>query len=217
MSQSIDDTDEPDRTTLDSRVRNLAQHDVSRRKVMVASAAGAGVASLSGCVSGLGGDGASSDGAAGEDEAPNYVVTSHVYTTHDIGNFQHAHFGASCAPQYQFVPGQLVGFRVGIWDPETGDQLTNDDVDAVTISFDGPTNFDDLELEWNGDDEEHPAEQWSARLRNTENAEPGEYKYTVHVTDDDADYQYVGIWENTFTFIEPSEAPPTVTPTPSEG
>lgn len=212
----MDDTDQLDVDVLDSDVQRFTGPDVSRRKLMVASAAGAGVASLSGCVSGLAGDGASGDQEDGEGEMPNYVVTSHVYTTHHIDEYQHAHFGASCAPQYQFVPGMLVGFRVGIWDPDTGEQLSNDDVDAVTISFDGPTDFDDLELEWNGDDEEHPAEQWSARLRNTENAEPGRYKYTVHVTDDDANYQYVGIWENTFTFLDPSEAPPTVTPTPDE-
>lgn len=212
------DPDDPNVSTVGNQMRSIAQQDVSRRSMMVASAAGAGMASLSGCVSGLGGGGSGADGedgsADGEAETPNYVVTSHIYTTHDIGNFQHTHFGASCAPQYQFVPGQLVGFRVGIWDPDTGDQLTNDDVDGVSISFEGPTSFDDIELEWNGDDEEHPAEQWSARLRQTEGAEPGQYKYTVHVTDDDANYRYVGIWENTFTLIDPEQAPPTATPTP---
>ncbi|MFB6353555.1 MAG: hypothetical protein ABEJ92_05660 [Halobacteriales archaeon] len=214
----MDETDESEVNGLDSPMQTIAGHDVSRRKLMVASAAGAGVASLSGCISGLGGGGSSGDqtGTA-EEETPNYVVTSHVYVTHDVGNFKHSHFAASCAPQYQFVPGQLIGFRVGLWDPETGKQLTDEDVQSVTISFEGPSDVKDLKLEWNGDDKEHAAQQWSARLRNTSDLKPGQYKYTVHVTDDDANYQYVGIWENTFTILKPSKAPPTVTPTPSGG
>lgn len=188
---------------------------VTRRKLMVTSAVGAGAASLAGCVSGIGG-GDSASGGADDGHAKNYVVTSHVYVTHDVGSFQHTHFAASCAPQYQFVPGQLVGFRVGIWDPETGEQLTNDDVESVRITFDGPTSFDPLDLEWNGDDEEHPAEQWSARLRNTEGAEPGQYKYTIEITDGEANFRNVGIWENTFTILEPGSVA-TATPTPSGG
>lgn len=229
MTNPTDEAEQKESTATEERIRRLADHDVSRRTLLATSGVGA-AAGLSGC-SGLGGGGTPTPRVIERERTVvrevevtpepgpgQYVVTSHVFVTGDIGDFQHTHFASSCAPQYQFVPGQTIGFRVGIWDPETGEQLTDDDLDAVTISVDGPTTFGPLECEWNGDDEEHPADQWSVSLRATDDAPPGEYTWTVSVTDSDseAEFRHVGIWSNTFTFLDPSQVA-TATPTPTGG
>lgn len=229
MSEQSDEPDDPENPAEQTTAKRLADHDLSRRKILLTGGVGA-AAGLSGC-SGLGGGETPTPRViektvieertvektvkvTPEPEPESYVVTSHVFVTGDVEGFEHTHFAASCAPQYQFVPGQTIGFRVGIWDPDTGEQLTNEDLESVTITVEGPTDFGPLECDWNGDDEEHPADQWSVSLRDTDNAPAGQYKWTVSVTDSDAEFRSVGIWENTFTMLE-SGSVPTVTPTPT--
>ncbi len=234
MTEPTDDPDETDETESPTRLQSVTDHDVSRRKILLTGGVGA-AAGLSGC-SGLGGGGQQSPTPRVIEETrtvvkertvevtptpqpEDYVVTSHVFVTGDIEDFEHTHFAASCAPQYQFVPGQTIGFRVGIWDPDTGEQLTNEDLDAVTITVEGPMNTE-LECGWDGDNEEHPADQWSASWRETSDAPAGQYTWTVNITDSDSDAEFrkVGIWENTFTMMESGSVPtktPTPTPTPS--
>ncbi|MFB6253849.1 MAG: hypothetical protein ABEI06_04505 [Halobacteriaceae archaeon] len=191
----------------------LDELDLSRRRLLATSAVGMTAMSLSGCVSGGGGGKQQTTKATPED----FVVTSHLYVTHDVGKYKTNGFAASCAPQYQFVPGQRIGIRVGIYKAETGKIVGDKVVKEVTATFDGPSQLPELQIKWAGDNEEHPAQQWAGTLNQkaTKGAKPGQYSYTIHVTIPEADIHKLGIITHTFTLLDPSKVP-TKTPT-SEG
>jgi hypothetical protein len=92
-----------------------------------------------------------------------------------------------------------VVFYVGIFDPETGEQLTDEDLESVVVDVDGSES---VELGWAGDDEENPAEEWGGSYVLSEDIEPGTYSYTVEVTDGDANFHTVGILEDSIEVIE---------------
>jgi hypothetical protein len=92
-------------------------------------------------------------------------------------------------------------FYVGIYDPDTGDQLTDEDLDAVNVSINGET----VELGWAGDDEENPAQEWAGSWVIPDGTETGSLSYTVEVTTGDANCRDVGILENSIEIIEYSD------------
>ncbi|MFB6197478.1 MAG: hypothetical protein ABEI52_04315, partial [Halobacteriaceae archaeon] len=62
-----------------------------------------------------------------------------------------------------------------------------------------------IEAKWDGDNEEHPADQWTIRLRNTKDAKPGTYKYTIKVSDHAKNIYDVGIASEQFVFLDPAK------------
>ncbi|MFW6376816.1 MAG: hypothetical protein ACOC0F_02470 [archaeon] len=134
-----------------------------------------------------------------ETEPKDYVVTDDVITGSEYVPEGFDGFASSCAPSRTFVPGMEPVFKVGVYDPETGDSVGTDVLDAVNVNIDGgPT----AELEWVGDAEEDPAREWSGTWLIPDDAEPDTYDYTVEVTNDDADFHDVGILESSINVIE---------------
>mgnify|MGYP000721688389 CR=1 FL=1 len=174
---------------------------LSRRKFVAGSAAGFATVTLAGC-SGEEGEPATTDEpTTAEPQPENYVVTddiivSSAYVPPNMG------FASSCSPSRTFAPGMHPVFKIGVYDPETGDVLGNDELDGVTVNIDG---YDSVELAWSGDDEEHPADEWGASWAIPEDAEPGSVSYTVEVTDGDANFTNVGILESSFQIIDYSQ------------
>jgi hypothetical protein len=127
----------------------------------------------------------------------NYVVTAETGTGSQ-GVPGSAQFVSACSATRRFVPGMQAIFYVGIYDPDTGEQLTDEDLDAVNVSINGET----VELAWAGDDEEDPAQEWAGSWTIPEGTETGSLSYTVEVTNGDANYRDVGILENSIEIIE---------------
>lgn len=185
---------------------------ISRRTFVAGSAAGWASVALAGC-SGGGTDTESPTettetetesptGTVSETPAPqpeNFVVTDEIITGSEYVPPGYDGFASSCAPSRTFVPGMQPVFKIGVFDPATGDQLGNDALDGVGVNIDsGPT----VELAWGGDAEENPAEEWSGNWVIPEDTEPGSMSYTVEVSGGDGNYHNVGILENSFEVIE---------------
>jgi len=136
--------------------------------------------------------------ATPEPEPENYVVTAETGT----GSVpEGAAFASACSATRRFVPGMMVVWYVGIYDPETGDQLTDEDLESVVINVDGGP---EVELGWAGDDEENPAQEWGGSWTLPGDISTGTYAYTVEVqvADDEANFRTVGILEDAFEVIE---------------
>ncbi|MEA1930803.1 MAG: hypothetical protein U9O06_04545 [Euryarchaeota archaeon] len=164
----------------------------TRRRLLATGAATWATVGLAGCT----GSGDDSDG--GSSGARNYVVTAETGAGSE-GVPESAGFISACSASRRFVPGMQVVFYVGIFDPETGEQLTDEDLDSVVVNVDGSES---VELSWAGDDEENPADEWGGSYVLSEDIEPGTYSYTVEVSNGDANYQTVGILEDSFEVIE---------------
>jgi len=130
-------------------------------------------------------------------EPENYVVTAETGAGSE--GVPDASFVSSCAPSTRFVPGMQVVFYVGIYDPETGDQLTDEDLESAVVNIDGGQS---VELGWAGDDEENAAQEWAGSYVIPEDTETGTKSYSVEVTDGDANFRWVGILEDSFEVIE---------------
>lgn len=174
--------------------------DSTRRKFLVTNAAVWTSASLAGC----GGQGQEETTTAAPTtttpEPPkNFVVTDDMIASGDIP--AGATFAASCAPTRKFVPGMHAVWKVGVYDPATGEQLTNDDLDGVTVEFTN-RDYETVALQWAGDDEEHPHKEWNGSLAIPEGAKPGTVKYDVKISNGDDNYQHVGVAANEFEIIE---------------
>ncbi|MFB6138015.1 MAG: hypothetical protein ABEJ42_06710 [Halobacteriaceae archaeon] len=188
--------------------------DSTRRKVLVTGAAWTS-AGLAGCGSGGGGDGGTTTSATQATTsttttptAPppaNYVVTDDMGTGSE-GIPAGESFVSSCSPTRTFVPGMHAIWYVGVYDPQTGDQLTDEDISSLSVTF-PERDWDAVELTWAGDDEEHPADEWNGAMVIPEGASPGTVKYTISVTvtDGNSTVREVGILANEFEIIEYTE------------
>jgi hypothetical protein len=138
--------------------------------------------------------------ATPEPEPENFVVTAETGTGSE-GVPENAAFASACAATRRFVPGMQVIFYVGIYDPETGDQLTDEQLESVVVNVDGGES---VELGWAGDDEENPAQEWAGSYVLPEDTSTGTKPYTVEVTvaDGEANFHTVGILEDSFEVIE---------------
>ena len=174
----------------------------TRRRLLVTGAATWASVGLAGCSSDDSGTPTSNQTADGpgpnETEPSNYVVTAETGTGSE-GVPANASFASACAATRRFVPGMQVIFYVGIYDPDTGDQLTDDDLESVSVNVEGGPTVD---LGWAGDDEENPAQEWAGSYVLPEDTETGTMPYTVEVTNGDANYRTVGILEDSFEVIE---------------
>lgn len=130
----------------------------------------------------------------------NYVVTDDMAAGSE-GIPAGASFVSSCAPTRKFIPGMHAVWHVGVYDPETGEQLSNDTLDGITVEFTN-RDWDPAELQWAGDDEEHPSEEWNGSKTIPEGTEAGTVQYTINISNGDANYRQVGIAANEFEIIE---------------
>jgi hypothetical protein len=141
---------------------------------------------------------APTDTATPAPQPENYVVTAETATGSE-GVPQNAGFVSSCSATRKFVPGMQMIFYVGIYDPETGEQLTDEDLDSVVVNVDGGPS---VELGWAGDDEENPAEEWGGATVLSDDISTGSYSYTVEISGGDGNFRTVGILEDSFEVIE---------------
>ena len=86
----------------------------------------------------------------------------------------------SCASIGRFSRGMEVGLHVGIYDPETGDPLGADAIDAVTIEF-PDADYGPVELNWEGAHEAYDRDTWGSKIVTDADTEPGTYEYEVVV------------------------------------
>ncbi|MFW5922140.1 MAG: hypothetical protein ACOCRC_02410, partial [Halodesulfurarchaeum sp.] len=142
---------------------------------------------------------ATTEETTAEPEPENFVVTDDIIVSSSYVPENYG-FAQACSPSRMFVPEMVPVFKIGVYDPETGDVLGNDTLDSVSVNIDG---YETVDLAWGGDAEEDPADEWGGSWTIPEDAEPGEVSYTVEVTGgDDANFTNVGILESSFTIIE---------------
>ena len=209
MSQPSDQQDSNEESTNLEEISQAGRGNTTRRRLL-ASGAAAWATVLAGCSGGGDGEGTSTETATQSEPEPeptetpepspqpeNYVVTAETGTGSE-GVPESAQFVSACSSTRRFVPGMHAIFYVGIYDPDTGEQLTDEDLDAVNVSIDDET----VELGWAGDDEENPAQEWAGSWTIPEGTETDSLSYTVEVTDGDANYRDVGILENSIEIIE---------------
>lgn len=158
----------------------------TRRKFVAGSSATWASVSLAGC---LGGE----DDQGQEDETPTYVVTDEVVAGSEGIPEGAGDLVASGRGQRAFVPGMQAVFKIGIWDPETGDIVSDNTIEEATVSVDGG---EDIELEFASTDRE-----WSGTWDIPEDHEAGTVEYEVQVSNG-AEFTEVGVAENTLEIIE---------------
>ena len=123
----------------------------------------------------------------------NFVVTTETWSGGQ-GVPASISFMSACARSDTFVPGMQAVFFVGIFDPDTGDRLTSDDLGGVQINVgDGMQTVD---LEWT-DEHSHATRNegnnWVGSWTVPEDMEPQGLSYTVEVSDGEANFQNVGV------------------------
>ncbi|MFB6069570.1 MAG: hypothetical protein ABEJ76_00995 [Halanaeroarchaeum sp.] len=179
--------------------------NTTRRKLMAAGAVSWATVGLAGCAGG----GAQSDTTTttAEPEPTNYVVTDDMAVGSEGVPGGH-NFLSACSPSRKFTPGMQAIWYVGVYNPATGDQLTDEDLGkkGVEIRFKN-RDWDPVKLGWAGDDKEHPAQEWGGSIVLPEDAKPGTVKYEVVIPQkpENSNFTPVGIAANSFTIIEEKE------------
>ncbi|KAB1196977.1 MULTISPECIES: hypothetical protein [Haloferax] len=125
----------------------------------------------------------------------NYVVTDELVAS---GAVPEGGLVSSCGTSRTFVPGMTVVFDVGVYDPATGEPVSNETIDEMVVEMDNGVT---VELQWAGDDEEHPAPIWGGSWDVPEDAEPTDVTYTINITDEENNYRDVNVEENTFSIV----------------
>lgn len=173
----------------------------TRRSFIATGAAVWATASLAGCTGSNAPEQAAaidSDNVEAAQEAKNYVVTD------DMGagsqGVPNAAFMSACAPTRKFVPGMQAVWYIGVYDPETGEHVTNDTIDSMQVEFTN-RDWDPVELTWAGDDGEHPSEEWNGSTVLPSDAEPGTVQYQIAASGGGGNYQNVGIVASEFEVL----------------
>jgi len=178
----------------------------TRRRLLASGAATWATVALAGCTGGDDGGNGDATTEPTDTESPtttttteptpqpqNYVVTTETWAGGQ-GVPASISFMSACARSDTFVPGMQAVFFVGIFDPETGDRLTGDDLGGVQVNVGDGMNT--IELEWS-DEHSHATRNegnnWVGSWTVPEDMEPQGLSYTVEVTDGDANFQNVGI------------------------
>lgn len=89
--------------------------------------------------------------------------------------------GTPCANSLAFAGGSPIGFLIGLFETESGDQLGPEHAESVTVRFEAP-DIDPLELTWDGKHAEYVDGRWGGKLADTGSFEPGTYQYDVVVS-----------------------------------
>lgn len=189
---------------------------VSRRKFVAGGAAGWASVALAGCNALSPGDGTDTeeptdtetepdtetDTETPEPQPENYVVTDDILVGSDGSNPAGAGgFADSCSWTRTFTHGMQPIFKVGVYEPESGDQLGSDDITVAINVDDGPTE----ELAWSQDDDEEADPEWSGPVWDSgipDDWEDEEITYTVEVSDSDANFTDVGLASGTIEVVE---------------
>ena len=192
-----EETDEEERVAVQLSDSSRA----TRRSFIATGAAVWATASLAGCTGSNAPEQAAaidSENVEAAQEAKNYVVTD------DIGagsqGVPNAAFMSACAPTRKFVPGMQAVWYIGVYDPETGEHVTNDTIDTMQVEFTN-RNWDPVELTWAGDDEEHPSDEWNGSTVLPSDADPGTVQYQLTVSGGDGNYQNVGVVASEFEVL----------------
>lgn len=144
--------------------------------------------SLAGCT------GLLNDEEDGTDDAiPTFVVTDEVVAGPEGIPEGAGGFVTPGQPTRAFVPGMQALFKVGVWDPETGDIVSDQALDEAIVDLDRNVTVDLIfarnDREWTGD--------WVIPL----DEDPGTVGYTVEATNA-ATFTDVGTTEREFEIIE---------------
>ena len=122
----------------------------------------------------------------------NWVISSYTYAVSG-GPDSTGGFVSSCSPEWQFAPGMKVVINANIFDPTAKGTEDPDDpsvagddprepgpenFESVTLSFPND-EFEDMEMEWLGDAEEHAERVWETVVQLADDQEPGVYKYEI--------------------------------------
>ena len=153
---------------------------MNRKAVLPVVALGA-VMVLAGCVSGLGGGG-------GGSAAPTAVIVGdEMVPGHDGFPEDAGPLVKPCVPLGTYAQGMQPAWHVWVIDQSTGERLTNQTVDSVTIELDSgrsiPTEFHTDDTSWHG------------CYVLPEDAETGEWGYTAIVEIDDETFELAGSFE----------------------
>jgi hypothetical protein len=195
----------------------------TRRKLMATGAATWATVGLAGCSGDDGGNGngngdttdPSGNGNGNGDttteptptstpspQPENYIVSTNTYWNGHPAPEGTGGYVGSCSPERQFRRDMDVTFVIGVWDPETGNPVTDDVVDSVTVSF-PDRSFDDVALEFVPAEEEGDKPQWNGTFDIPDDAETGSVAYEVQVSDGEANFYEVGIAAASFSIIDP--------------
>lgn len=160
--------------------------DSTRRRFMATGVATWASVSLAGC---LGDDNDDDDAEA----VPNFVVTDEVIAGSDGIPEGASGFVSAGRQQRQFVPGMEAIFKIGVWDPESGDIVSDEALTEALVDLDRDVTVD---LEFFRDDRE-----WSGGWEIGEDEAPGTVGYDVQVSNA-AEFTRVGIAESELDIIE---------------
>lgn len=190
MSEETDPSDDT-QTRAGSAIDLLTSPEVpdqSRRSFLVAGAASWASISLAGCTGLIG-----EENEDGENEVPHFVVTDEVVAGSSGIPEGAEGFVTPGRPTSAFVPGMEAIFKVGVWDPETGDIVSDVALDEAFVDTDRGEEIDLVfarsDREWTGD--------WSI----PEDESTGTVGYTVTVSNA-AEFTNVGIADSEFEIVE---------------
>jgi len=134
---------------------------------------------LAGCVSGIGG-GSSQNNQASSVGA---IIQTDVVPGHE-GVPENDSLIKPCVPLGTYARGMQPAWHVTVIDPTTGDKMTNETVDSVTVSLgDGQT----VQTEFHSDEK-----QWHGCVVLPDDAKTGDLQYTVNVDIGDKTYKSSG-------------------------
>lgn len=159
----------------------------SRRKFLAAGTATWTSVALAGCGA-FGGDGEDE-----EEETPRFVVTDEVVAGSEGIPEGASGFVTSGLPQRTFVPGMTAIFKVGVWDPETGDIVSDEALEEARVDLD---REEEVGLEFSRDERE-----WSGDWAIPDDAETGTVGYDV-VVSNGAEFTDVGVSASELEIIE---------------
>jgi|GEM_PF-732639 len=159
--------------------------DTTRRKFLATGAASWASVALAGC--------GESQSTATTEETPSYVVTDEVIAGSEGIPEGASGFVKSGRPQQTFVPGMQAIFKIGVWDPETGDIVSDEALDEARVELDRDA---DIGLEFSRDNRE-----WSGDWMIPDDAEPGTVGYDV-VVSNGAQFTDVGIAADEIEIID---------------
>jgi len=187
---SLDNSgDEPTETT--------ERANTTRRKLMAAGAASWATVTLAGCATGSGAD-TTTEVTTTAPQPKNYVVSEDLIAGSE-GIPKDAGLVSGCSPTRTFVPGMEPVWHIGVYDPATGDPVSDEIIDSMVVELStGKT----VEMTWAGDAEEHAEPIWKGSYVIGEDAQPQTIDYTIAITDGDDNFQNVEVAENTFDIIE---------------
>lgn len=212
-------TDETSRWTVLQRGTNATDEsnpdNLARRRFLVAGAAGMSIA-LAGC---LGDDYEDEYEQALQDleekdtqidnleqqlqeaqddldeKSRNHIIVSNTYLANGQGiDPEFDRFSRSDTLQTVYVQGAPVGFRVGIYEANTGASTPPERVEEATVTIEGLGQ--ELALEWNSQ-----REIWQAVLKETDDLAADVYEYTISVTLD-GEVRHLQTHEGTFEIVE---------------